>query len=142
MFTLILHLIATSAYCTLLWLVQVLVYPQFQRVPEGAFADYHRDHCQRIGWMVGPTVLAEGVTALLVAIQFFSTQPVLQTLSLGTFILGSLLTGLIFVPLHRHLEAEGRDPVRIQRLIRMNWLRTAVGTLRLSLVLAMVFMVL
>lgn len=130
------HLTVTAAYCGLLWVVQVLTYPQFQRVPASAFRQYHRDHCTRMGWIVGPLFLAEGVTAFALAWSLWVSQPLLQSASLGLFLLGHGITFAVFVPLHHQLE---RGPVTkgdLQRAVRRNWLRVAVATARAAVVIA------
>ena len=47
----------------LIWVVQILVYPQFLRVGELEFKDYHFAHCFRIGLIVGPLLFLEAATA-------------------------------------------------------------------------------
>ena len=134
----LLHLAVTAAYLTILWMAQLLVYPQFVRVPADSFSVYHAEHCRRMGWIVAPLFLVEGTTALLLAWQLWTIQPALQTASLGLFLLGHGITFSVFVPLHRQLA---RTPVTnddIHRALRLNWLRTVVATARFGVVCAVI----
>ena len=42
------HLAATWMLVGLIWVVQILVYPQFLRIPGETFKPYHATHCFRI----------------------------------------------------------------------------------------------
>ena len=46
------HLAVTWMLIGLIWVVQILVYPQFRRVAPAEFRDYHFAHCFRIGLIV------------------------------------------------------------------------------------------
>jgi hypothetical protein len=132
------HLAITAAYCALLWVVQIVVYPQFHRVPATAFADYHREHCARTGWVVGPLFVAEGLTALALAWILWDVQPFLQTASIALFLTGHGITFALFVPLHRQLQ---RGPVTkddLARAVRLNWLRVGAAMARMGVVLRVV----
>jgi len=128
------HLSVTAAYLGILWLVQWVVYPQFLRVPEGVFKDYHAEHCRRMGRIVGPLFLLEGTTAILLAWLLWAQQPILQLLSLGLYAAGHALTFFIFVPLHAKLS-RGGSRATLHRLIRLNWARVMVAGLRLATVI-------
>lgn len=128
------HLIATASYCAILWVVQLLLYPQFRQVPAIAFQQYHHQHCRRMGWIVAPLFLIEGLTAIHLAWQLWESQPALQNASIALFTLGHGITFLLFVPLHRQLA---RGPVTkkdLLNIIRWNWLRTTIATARLGVV--------
>lgn len=122
-----LHLGVTWALVGVIWLVQLVAYPQFAQVPAGAFPAYHARHTRAITWVVGPLMLAEVATAgWLVA----------RGLRHPAF-LGSLLplaaiwlsTGLLQVPLHNRL-ARGFDASTHRRLVSTNWIRTVAWSLR------------
>lgn len=128
------HLAITAAYCGLLWVVQVVVYPQFQRVAASGFRDYHRNHCVRMGWVVAPLFVAEGITAFALASALWATQPVLQTASVGLFLISHVITFAIFVPLHRQLECGPVTKEDLQLAVRLNWLRVTAATVRVGVV--------
>src|SRR5271157_6285468 len=51
----------------LIWLVQVVHYPLFRLVGSGDFKGYHHNHTRLISWVVGPPMLAEGLSAAVLA---------------------------------------------------------------------------
>jgi len=128
------HLSITAAYWMVLWVVQLVIYPQFLRVPGDAFAAYHREHCRRMGWVVAPLFAAEGITALALAWSLWADQPYWQGASIGLFLLGHGITFAVFVPLHRRWENGPVPRGDLQKAVRLNWLRVAVGTARLAAV--------
>jgi hypothetical protein len=132
---LLIHLAATALYGGVLWIVQLAVYPQFRRIPEAVFAAYHAEHCRRLGWVVAPLFLLEGITALLAAWLLWPEQPVLQFLSLTLYGLGHGLTFSLFIPLHQKLGQGPPQPTDLDRLVLLNGTRVAVAMARLLLVI-------
>ena len=127
----LLHVAATLFMAGLIWFVQLVHYPLFLRIPESHFASYHEAHMRRTGRVVVPLMLGELATAsaLLVA-----PVPPLGAIAVWGFILLALIwlsTFLVQVPQHRRLaaEADGREP-DIRALVRANWFRTALWSLR------------
>lgn len=124
---LLLHAAATWAMVGLIWVVQIVVYPAFAIVGKEGFGDYHAAHSRNITWVVGPLMLVELATAV-----------VLLAMGVGGWVFGSSLallalvwlsTGFVQVPLHRSLGL-GWDEAVIQRLVNSNWVRTIAWTLR------------
>ncbi|MFO7724316.1 MAG: hypothetical protein R6V45_02100 [Oceanipulchritudo sp.] len=126
----LLHFGVTAIYSAVLLLVQVLVYPQFQAVPSSAFARYHRGHCRRMGWVVGPLFGMEGMTALVLAWQLWTMQPLLQGASIGLFLVGHGITFTVFIPLHHRLGSRGADPALLRRAVKLNALRVLAASAR------------
>jgi len=94
------------------------------------FQDFEKLHCKRIGQIVGPVMLAEGVAAL--AIWWFSRTFFESTLSsMGVLLIAAiwLCTFTVQMPIHRRLE-DGRDEALIAKLVQTNWFRTVAWTLR------------
>lgn len=112
--------------------------PLFAAVGEGGFAAYAADHVRRTGWVVGPPMLVEGATALLLLAWRPAAVP-LAWVWVGLGLVGAiwLSTALLQVPRHRLLEV-GFDPAVARALVATNWLRTAAWTGRAALALAMV----
>jgi hypothetical protein len=113
-----LHLVSTAVLAGVGWVVQVVVYPAFALVGPAEWPAYHRQHLRRIGWVVGPPWLVQGVSvgALLLASPWeFAPLAVLAAA-------GVVLTVAGAVPAHDRLET-GRD---LRRLLRANLLRTLV----------------
>lgn len=124
---LLFHLLLTCALLGLVWTVQVVIYPGLAGVGREAFPAWHAAYTTRIGWLVGPLMLAEAGSALWLLGQGLRSPAFL--LSVGLLALVWLSTALVQVPLHQRL-AQGFDATAQQRLVRTNWLRTAAWTLR------------
>lgn len=126
-----LQVATTFAMLGLIWIVQLVQYPGFRRVPPEAFARYHHHHCAAISWIVGPLMLGEAVAAVILW-----RDPAggpLQTAIMCCLAVAWLSTGLLQIPLHRRL-ARGWDEPAIRRLVNTNWLRTAAWSAKAALV--------
>ncbi|MBS2040456.1 hypothetical protein JST97_36045 [bacterium] len=130
-----LHLVATLLMLGLIWTVQLVHYPLLARVGPEYFVDYELEHCARISWLVGPWMGTELATAVLIALR--NPQP-LAWLSLLSVLTIWVITGLEFGPLHSRL-CQRFDASDHARLVRLNWWRTFLWSLRLPIVLAMAF---
>lgn len=120
------HAVATLALAGLVWFVQLVHYPLFARVPEEGFAGYEREHTRRTTWIATPLMVVEAACAALLAV----VEPQLLTAA-GLLLVGGVWasTFLVQVPCHR-LLAEGWDADAHRRLVRSNWLRTGMWTVR------------
>ena len=131
------HLGATWAMTGLIWFVQVVHYPLLSRLGEAYFLPYHRAHCERTGLVVGPLMLVELGTAVVLAWLLVTTPGPARTAAwAGLGLLGILWasTALVQIPQHNRLAALGPDPATLAALVRGNWRRTAAWTLRAVLV--------
>jgi hypothetical protein len=104
-----------------IWVVQLLVYPNFRFFSASAFAPFHRFHSTRITMVVGPVMVAELVTALLL-FQRSLTAPYLW--NFGSVFLIWILTVAVSIPQHRRLELNPGSPK--DWLIWSNWPRTLI----------------
>lgn len=121
------HFAITWMIIGLIWVIQIIVYPQFMRVGSAEFRVYHFAHCRRIGFMIVPMFLIELGTAAWLFYEGMRSTPFL--ISLGTFPLICLSTALWQAPMHTQLT-NGRDDAVIRHLIATNWLRTFAWTAR------------
>lgn len=136
MVLLLIHAGATLVMVGVIWFVQVVHYPLFELASERRFERFAAEHQRRTSLVVVPLMLTEAGTALALLV-----APPLG-LGRGPLWLGMLLlvviwlsTGLLQVPLHRHLLG-GREDAAIRRLVVGNWVRTAAWTARGALALA------
>ena len=53
------HLTATAAMLGVIWVVQLIVYPQFLDIRAEEFVGFHARYTDQILWIVGPLMLAE-----------------------------------------------------------------------------------
>ena len=132
-----LHLTATAVMVGIIWFVQCVHYPLFDRVGPEGFADYEDQHSRRTSWVVGPPMGIEGVTALvLVAAPPDGLGRVLPLVGLALLAVVQGSTVWLQVPAHRRLRG-GHDPVVTARLVATNWVRTVGWSARGVLAIAM-----
>jgi hypothetical protein len=125
--TILVHTASTLAMCGVIWFVQLVHYPLFDRVAGAAFSRYERAHTYRTSYVVVPLMLGElGSSALLVLLL---PGRVLPWVGLGLLAAVWLSTFLVQVPAHRRLE-RGFDGATHRRLVRTNWWRTVAWTAR------------
>ncbi len=137
---LLVHLAATLFMGGLIWFVQVVHYPLFALAGAGGGASpaYQAAHMQRTGLVVGPPMLVEAATALLLLAAPPEGIP-RSWLWAGLFALALIwaVTALASVPAHEAL-ARGFDADVHRALVRSNWARTLLWTARGALALALV----
>jgi hypothetical protein len=121
---------ATWFLVGLIWMVQVVHYPLFARVGPAEFPAYHAAHSSLITWVVGPLMLLELCTTLLLLTQWPTSLPG-WVAWLGLALLGViwLTTLLVSVPLHARL-AGGFEAQAHALLVGTNWIRTLAWTAR------------
>lgn len=132
--TLLLLNAALTAYLTgVIWTVQLVVYPAFAEVAPERFAAFHQRHSTRISWVVmGPMVAELGLAAWL-AWQGRATLGAAGWVGLALVVAIWAATFFVSVPFHERLGQQGYNYVAIDGLIRTNWLRTVLWTVRLLL---------
>jgi len=134
---LIVHAGATLFLTGLIWFVQIVHYPLFDRVGRDAFAAYEVEHSRRTTRVVAPVMLLEAASALLLLEFRPATIPAAWAWA-GIVLLGIvwLSTALLQVPRHRSLE-RGFDGGVHRALVATNWIRTIAWSARSVLALAM-----
>ena len=133
----LLQILSTCALFGLIWFVQIVHYPLHALVGRGEFPHYEAVHADRTGYVAGALMLLELGTAaalLLPAVRPTAVPALQAWLSLALVGLIWLSTFAIQVPLHNRLHRE-HNRAAIGQLIRTNWVRTALWTLRTALVL-------
>jgi hypothetical protein len=134
----LLHLAATMFMVGVIWFVQIVHYPLLARVGSAEAVAYEQAHTQRTGWVVSPSMLLEGASAVLL---FWVRPAGVSDLQAGIGVALSVVvwisTFLVQVPCHERLCREFDRGVH-RRLVRSNWVRTAAWSLRGLVVLWMV----
>jgi len=105
----------------LIWLVQVIVYPGFSRIPRQGFHTYHRWYTLRIGAIVTPLMVGEVIA--VAAWIWLRPHAWSAYLSAAAVVLVWGSTLVLQVPIHRRLQ-HGKDADLIRRLVATNWIRT------------------
>lgn len=112
----------------IIWFVQLVQYPGFARVGEKEFRSYHQHHCRTIGLVVGPLMVVELLSALVLAA---AGEPLWFWRSMLVALLGIWLsTAFRQGPLHARLSREGARANTLRLLVRGNWLRTVLWSAR------------
>ncbi len=120
------HAFVTLFMTGLIWFVQVVHYPLFERVGKAEFVGYEQQHMRRTGWVVMPPMLLElGLAAVLV----WSPGGTQAWCGLILLAIIWLSTAVGQVPMHNRLE-RGFDQVAHRRLVWGNWIRTVGWSLR------------
>lgn len=127
---LLVHLAATLMMVGIIWFVQIVHYPLFNRVGVAVFTDYEAAHTSLITLVVMPLMFAELITAFLLA---FSppegVSPSLLWVGLALVMVVWLATAFLQVPQHTRLST-GFDESAYRALVATNWVRTFAWTLR------------
>ena len=129
---LILHLIATSVMVGVIWIIQLVHYPSFHFIELKQYTTFQRFHMSRISYVVIPAMLTELFTLILIVI----SMDQIDTLVLASAILLIfiwLMTAVFFSGVHQKLTL-GYDQTVVDKLVKLNWGRTLLWTLRLLLI--------
>ncbi len=126
----LLHFTVTCAMGGIMWFVQLAYYPNLAAVGRESVVDYQRAHIRRITGIAWTMLVIELATAM--GLVFVSPAQVPRAIVLTNAALVVaiwLSTWFVQVPLHKVLE-QGWDDGAHARLVRTNWFRTIVYTLR------------
>ena len=131
---LIIHLIATSVMVGVIWVIQLVHYPSFHFIELKQYTTFQRFHMSRISYVVIPAMFTELFTLILFII---STDKIDSFISISglLLILIWLITAVFFSGVHQKLTL-GYDKVIVDKLVKLNWGRTLLWTLRLFLISA------
>jgi len=105
----------------LIWLVQLIIYPSFLFYERNNLKRWHVNYTKKITYVVLPLMVGQFITAVIVLFNDLSI------FTLGSFlIIVSLwmITFLIFVPLHNKISTDLVNRSIINKLVRLNWIRT------------------
>ena len=129
---LIIHTIATSVMVGVIWIIQLVHYPSFHFIELNKYTTFQRFHMSRISYVVIPAMLTELFTLILIII----SMDQIDTLVLASAILLIfiwLITAVFFSGVHQKLTL-GYDQTVVDKLVKLNWGRTLLWTLRLLLI--------
>ena len=132
------HLAVTLFMVGVVWFVQVIHYPLFAKVGSEGFALYSKAHSRLTAYVVGPPMLLEAATAILLVFDRPKGVPSVRRGLAGhaLVVLIWLSTALLQAPRH---PALGRrfDEGTWFALILSNWVRTVAWSARGLLILWM-----
>lgn len=126
----LIHAAATWFMTGLIWFVQVVHYPLMGHLGADEAARYAVSHQRRVSLVVGPVMLLEGLTAVaLVASAPGARDRMLAGVGLALLVFIWASTAVLQMPMHGRLLA-GPDTAAHRRLVRTNWVRTLLWTVR------------
>ena len=126
------NFISTSIMVGVIWVIQLLHYPSFHFINDQKYIEFQHFHMQRISIIVIPAMLTELASALLLA-YFFESSLTIILLALVLGIWG--ITFIFFTNMHQKLT-NGYDRSIFDSLVKINWSRTALWSLRLIILLS------
>ena len=114
----------------LIWVVQLVHYPAFLFVERERFREFAKFHVDRISFIVVPVMFLEIFTgAALFLLRWREYDRIWYIVGFALIVAIWMVTVTVSVPAHRRL-LQGFDEATIRRLIRWNWLRTIMWTVR------------
>jgi hypothetical protein len=99
--------------------IQLTHYPAFSAIDRAKFASFHARHSAALGFIAGPAMIVELLSALWLAREW---QPEFLT-NLGLVAILWFITFFVSVPAHHQLS-HGFEERAWLRLVRGNWIRT------------------
>lgn len=123
------------------WFVQVVHYPLFSLVGDDRFEEFHDLHSRRTTIVVGPPMLAELVTSLVLLADPPGDSLWLAAVGAGLAVATWAITGLLLAPWHGRIGREGPTTGNLSRLVQLSWPRTFLWTGHAAVVLAMLGLV-
>lgn len=125
-----------------IWLVQVVVYPNFRLVPPDAYPAYEAAHISSIALLVGPLMLAETLTSAWLLVDRPASVPVwLPLAGLACVVVVWAVTLCVNTPQHSLLSLGFRADVH-SALVATNWIRTAAWSAHSLLAAVMLWLAL
>ncbi len=121
-----LHLSATAIMVGVIWLVQLVHYPSFYFIDEENFKEFSYFHQRNITYIVGPVMLVEFLSGLYL----LPKSEILFQINMVLLVFIWLVTFFFSVKEHNNLIG-GKDLESIRRLVKTNWMRTILWTIRL-----------
>ena len=126
----------------LIWLIQIVHYPLFKVVGINEFQTYHNRHSVMITPIVGPVMVIELISSILLVI--FPPKNVSLTIPIIGVILVFIIwasTAFLQIPQHNVL-ANAYELEAHNLLVQTNWIRTIAWSMRGFLLLYMLHLIL
>ena len=115
-----------------IWTIQLIHYPSFHYIDKLSFVNFHKFHERRISIIVIPLMIVELITSVVLYMN--DTSSLIFALNLAIIVLIWCSTFFIQVPIHTILSS-GKDKKMIEKLVKTNWIRTFLWTIRMLLII-------
>lgn len=133
---LLLNIFSSFFMCGVIWLVQLVHYPFFMRADRSQFTEHIRFHGFRIAFIVLPVMTAELISSIFLTI-YAPDFEILHLIGLIVVLLIWASTFLLQVPQHAKLVVKFDEKV-ILKLVRTNWIRTILWSVKSGLALYLI----
>tara|TARA_R100001143_G_scaffold44720_1_gene40085 strand:+ start:2095 stop:2532 length:438 start_codon:yes stop_codon:yes gene_type:complete len=133
---LLVNIFSSFFMCGVIWLVQLVHYPFFFRADRTQFTEHIRFHGFRISFIVLPVMTLELISSILLTIYAPDFQA-LHLIGLIVVLLIWVSTFLLQVPQHAKL-VDKFDENAILKLVRTNWIRTILWSIKSGLALYLI----
>ena len=121
------HAAISLSLASVLWVVQLVIYPAFRFIDPDRFDAWHYRYTGAITWIVAPLILLQ--TAGVAARLLFLDRPDFLWFAECIFTTAAwAVTAFVSVPLHAKLQKQ-RDEEAMKTLVGSNWWRTAAWSL-------------
>lgn len=121
------HLLCSIGMFGVIWVIQLVHYPLFDRVDREDYASFQQAHEARISFVVVPLMLGELTTAIALVMLAPVVTRIVWLSGLALVAVAWLATFAFSVPAHQSLGA-GFDIEAHNRLVSTNWIRTLAWT--------------
>ena len=125
------HFLSTSLMVGIIWVIQLLHYPAFHFIKESDYVEFQHFHMERISFIVVPVMVLELFSAFMLV---YYIQSNLLILCLIILLFIWLITFIFFTKLHQSLLG-GYDKTIVDKLVRINWSRTILWSIRLIILI-------
>lgn len=134
------HLVSTSFMVGVIWIVQLVHYPTFLFIDEQKSHDFQKFHMSRISYIVMPAMTTELFSGIYIYTYLnMVIDSNLFLLALTILIINWIITALVFVKMHNKLLINYKIEI-ISLLVKWNWLRTLLWSVRLILLLRVAYL--
>jgi hypothetical protein len=136
---LLINLLSTVLIAGIMWFVQLVHYPLFNAIPARNLINYGYYHTRKISGIIKPLFIVDFTTLLLLLILLGSNLSTnLMMVNIVIFIITVILTQIVFIPIHQKLSKSPNSQT-ISQLIRLNWIRTLIWSLKVVFMLIIIY---
>lgn len=126
------RLIIDAGFVVLIWAVQLVIYPSFGYYSRTDLHFWHKSYTTRVTFIVLPLMISQlilGIVQLCQSQNWYTITSIIIIASLW------FITFLVFVPLHRTIDANKPIENVCSILVLKNWIRTILWTLLFTITL-------
>ena len=117
---------------TLIWMVQLIIYPSFKYYTHNDLVEWHQLYMTRISYVVMPLMVGQLIVCIVQLLEGVNWY------TLASMVIVALLwfsTFLQFVPLHNQIASGDFQTETLSALVDKNWIRTILWTVLCCLTL-------